>query len=88
MEGEPDPEPEEFLELARAAGAEVLALESAKRRQPDRRTFLGSGRAEALRDQVKVLEADLVIFDQDLSPAQERNLEALVQARVLSRTGL
>ena len=88
MEGEPDPEPEEFLELARAAGAEVLALESAKRRQPDRRTFLGSGRAEALRDQVKALEADLVIFDQDLSPAQERNLEALVQARVLSRTGL
>ena len=88
MEGEPDPEPEEFLELARAAGSEVLALESAKRRQPDRRTFLGSGRAEALRDQVKVLEADLVIFDQDLSPAQERNLEALVQARVLSRTGL
>lgn len=88
MEGKPDPEPEEFLELARAAGAEVLALESAKRRQPDRRTFLGSGRAEALRDQVKALEADLVIFDQDLSPAQERNLEALVQARVLSRTGL
>ena len=88
MEGEPDPEPEEFIELARAAGAEVLALETAKRRQPDRRTFLGSGRAEALRDQVKALEADLVIFDQDLSPAQERNLEALVQARVLSRTGL
>jgi GTP-binding protein HflX len=88
LEGEADPEPEEFLELARAAGAEVLALETAKRRQPDRRTYLGSGRAEALRDQVQALEAELVIFDQDLSPAQERNLEALVQARVLSRTGL
>ena len=78
----------EFTDLSRAAGAEVVGTLRARRAQPSPRYFLGSGKAEELRDQVRELEAELVIFDHDLSPAQERNLERLLETRVLSRTGL
>jgi GTP-binding protein HflX len=78
----------EFDALARSAGADVLALITGTRRAPDPRLFIGSGKAEEIRGQVKSLAADLVVFDHALSPSQERNLEALLQCRVLDRTGL
>jgi GTPase len=78
----------EFDALARSAGADVLALITGTRRAPDPRLFVGSGKAEEIRGQVTSLAADLVVFDHALSPSQERNLEALLQCRVLDRTGL
>jgi GTP-binding protein HflX len=84
---EPD-ELQEFTELARSAGAEPLALISAQRKVPDSRFYLGSGKAEEVRDAVRLHDAELVIFDNPLSPSQERNLEKLFECRVLDRTGL
>ena len=78
----------EFESLARSAGAEVLGLISGTRKAPDPRLFVGSGKAEEIRQQVHAKGADLVLFDHGLSPSQERNLEALLQCRVLDRTGL
>ncbi len=78
----------EFEALARSAGAEVLALITGTRKVPDPRLYIGSGKAEEIHARVKELGADLVVFDHALSPSQERNLEALLQCRVLDRTGL
>ncbi len=79
---------EEFTELARSAGAEPLALVSAQRKVPDPRLYIGSGKAEEVRELVATQGAELVIFDNPLSPSQERNLERLLECRVLDRTGL
>ncbi|MDQ7016535.1 MAG: ribosome rescue GTPase HflX [Gammaproteobacteria bacterium] len=78
----------EFRELAVSAGALPLAVISGSRKRPDARTFVGSGKADEIAQQVRALDAELVLFDHLLSPAQERNLEALFQCRVLDRTGL
>ncbi len=78
----------EFDALARSAGADVLELVTGTRRAPDPRLFVGSGKAEEIRDRVQALGADLVVFDHALSPSQERNLEAFIRCRVLDRTGL
>jgi GTP-binding protein HflX len=79
---------EEFGDLVRSAGADPLTIVSTQRKAPDSRLFIGSGKAEEVRDQVAALGAELVIFDNELSPSQERNLEKLLQCRVLDRTGL
>jgi GTP-binding protein HflX len=84
-------EPEDLLEfsdLARSAGARALATVTASRSAPDARYFVGAGKAQEIRDQVAEQGAELVIFNHQLSPSQERNLEQLLQARVLDRTGL
>ena len=78
----------ELESLARSAGAEVLGIITGTRRAPDPRLFVGSGKAEEIHLAVKSLSADLVVFDHPLSPSQERNLEALLQCRVIDRTGL
>lgn len=78
----------EFQELAASAGAECVALITGRRRTPDPRLFVGSGKAEEIRDAARSGGAELVIFDHALSPSQERNLETLLQCRVLDRTGL
>jgi GTP-binding protein HflX len=79
---------EEFQLLAKAAGAEVVSTLGGSRDAPDPRLFLGSGKAEELKALVAASEAELVIFDHALSPAQERNLERLLNCRVLDRNGL
>lgn len=79
---------EEFADLARAAGAEIAGWMRVRRARPAARFFLGTGRTEELAGMVESLDARLVMFDHELSPAQERNLEKELQARVLSRTGL
>lgn len=87
--GESEPEDLlEFTDLARSAGAEPVGTVTASRNAPDSRFYVGSGKAEAIRDLLLAEEADLVIFNHELSPSQERNLEKLFSARVLDRTGL
>lgn len=88
--GEPTPADavEEFRLLAVAAGAEIVGRLGGSRDTPDPRLFIGAGKAEELRALVEASDAELVIFDHALSPAQERNLERLLACRVVDRSGL
>jgi len=79
---------QEFQELVRSAGAEAVATVTGRMRVPEPKYFVGSGKAEAIRDAVAAEGAELVLFNHGLSPAQERNLERLLRCRVLDRTGL
>ena len=72
----------EFRELAVSAGAECAALITGRRQTPDPRLFVGSGKAGEIREAARQSGAELIIFDHDLSPGQERNLEAFLQCRV------
>jgi GTPase len=81
-------EAEEFRELARSAGAEVVDLITARRHAPDAKWFVGEGKAKEIAELVSTHQIGLVLFNQSLSPSQERNLERLIQCRVLDRTGL
>lgn len=78
----------EFQELANSAGIEIITLISSKRLVPDSKFFIGSGKAEEIRIIVANQPTDVIIFNHDLSPAQERNLERFLRCRVLDRTGL
>jgi GTP-binding protein HflX len=78
----------ELESLAAYPGADVLGIITGTRRAPDPRLYIGSGKADEIHAAVKSLGADLVVFDHALSPSQERNLEALLQCRVIDRTGL
>jgi GTP-binding protein HflX len=79
---------EELRLLAESAGVSVLALVEGKRQRPDASTFAGSGKVDEIAAIVEELEAPLVIFNHDLSPAQMRNLAAKIKARVIDRTML
>ncbi len=74
--------------LATSAGLHVVGLVEGKRSKPDARLFAGSGKADEIGVVVREAGADLVIFNHELSPVQERNLERLLQCRVLDRTAL
>ena len=78
----------EFVELVSSAGAEILQTATSSRHTPDPKYFIGKGKASEIRQLVAESKADLVLFNHSLSPSQERNLEALLQCRVLDRTGL
>ncbi|KAF0190470.1 MAG: GTP-binding protein HflX [Gammaproteobacteria bacterium] len=78
----------EFQELARSAGVTSVATITGSRQTPNPKYFVGAGKAEEIRVCVQTRNADVILFNHRLSPAQERNLEALVQCRVLDRTGL
>ena len=79
---------EEFLELARSAGAEIAAVIGGSRRQPDPGLFVGRGKVEEIAAAIAAAGADLAIFNHALSPSQERNLEREIKARVIGRSGL
>jgi GTP-binding protein HflX len=83
-----DLDAEEFRLLAQSAGAEILEHISVQRNKPDPKFFIGSGKVDEIAALVQQLEAELVIFDHSLSPAQERNLERILKCRVIDRTGL
>ena len=84
-----DPEDvQEFEQLARSAGAIPVANVSGRRDRPDPRYFVGSGKADEIRALAAEHGAELVLFDHPLSPSQERNLEKLIERRVLDRSGL
>lgn len=78
----------EFEELARSAGATSVHIITGVRQAPESRYFVGKGKAEEILSAVKLYQADIVLFNHVLSPAQERNLEKLLQCRVLDRIGL
>ncbi|HEX7736270.1 MAG TPA: GTPase HflX [Ktedonobacteraceae bacterium] len=74
--------------LARTAGAQVVGTMVQRLRHPDVATYIGRGRAQELAELEKAEGFSLVIFDDELSPSQQRNLEKLLHARVLDRTAL
>ena len=78
----------EFRELAASAGARLAGDVRYPERTPDPKFFVGAGKADEVRAAVESSGAEVVLFDQPLSPAQERNLERLVECRVLDRRAL
>jgi GTP-binding protein HflX len=79
---------QELRLLAETAGVRVLAIVEARRQRPDAALFAGSGKVQEIAELVERLEAPLVIFNHDLSPAQMRNLTAKLNTRVIDRTML
>jgi len=82
----PDDPLDEIRGLAKTAGLIVVGSMLQKRQQVDVATYIGSGKVEELKTLVEAHEADLVIFDNDLDPAQTRNLERLLNVKVIDRT--
>ncbi|GAB77335.1 GTP-binding protein HflX [Austwickia chelonae] len=78
----------ELAALAETAGSQVMAGVLQRRQRPDAATFLGSGKAEELRDVVVNEGADTVVCDAELSPSQRRALEDIVKVKVIDRTAL
>jgi GTPase len=78
----------ELRELASTAGATVIAEFHQSRRAADNATFIGPGKTEELAKEVKASHADLVIFDDELTPTQQRNLQNALETRVIDRTQL
>jgi GTP-binding protein HflX len=78
----------ELAQLADTAGADVVGRVDQRRHRPAPGTFLGKGKLEELKELVEETGATLVIFDNDLSPAQGRNLEKILDVNVLDRTEL
>ena len=79
---------EELARLAETAGAVVVGSFLQKRDKPDSATFIGSGRADELSRECQALEADLCIFDEELTGIQVRNLEEILRIKVIDRTAL
>ncbi|MFZ2300546.1 MAG: GTPase HflX [Gallionella sp.] len=79
---------QELRLLAETAGVRTLAVVEAKRQRPDAALFAGSGKVQQIAEIVEQMEAPLVIFNHDLSPAQMRNLTAKLNTRVIDRTML
>jgi GTP-binding protein HflX len=78
----------ELAALAETAGSEVLDGVLQRRMKPDPGTFLGSGKAQELKDIVMATGADTVIVDSELAPSQRRGLEDIVKVKVIDRTAL
>lgn len=79
---------DEFYHLVTGAGVEAVAQVITRRGKPHPALYIGTGKTEEIAELVKEHEADVVLFNHTLTPAQERNLERQVQCRVLDRTGL
>jgi GTPase len=79
---------DELRELTRSAGASICGEMLQKRDRPEPATLIGSGKLEELKGALASTNADLVIFDHDLSPSQQRNIERELDVRVIDRTQL
>ncbi len=79
---------DELAELATSAGAEVVDRLIQARTAPEAATLIGQGKVEELAAAVKSMNADVVIFDHDLTPTQQRNLEKAIDAKIIDRTQL
>jgi GTP-binding protein HflX len=79
---------EELKQLAVSAGMNIRGVIEGRRDKQDAKYFVGSGKAEELKDTVKATESKVALFNHDLSPSQQRNLERLLECRVADRTGL
>lgn len=80
----------ELERLADTAGADTVAVTTQKLESPNPRTFVGTGKAEEIASLARAYSADLVIFDDELSPSQQANLEKIVDkdVKVIDRTAL
>jgi len=78
----------ELRQLSISAGLSVRGTVQTKRSTPDAKLFIGSGKADELSQLMQASEANIAVFNHDLSPSQQRNLERLLDARVVDRTGL
>jgi len=78
----------EFKELVLSSGADILDIVTTSRQRADPKYFIGSGKALEIAELVKQHEVDIVLFNHKLAASQERNLEGLIECRVLDRTGL
>lgn len=78
----------EFRELAASAGADVVGEFMQKRDKPDPATLIGKGKLQEIAAAAASAQADLILFDHDLSPSQQRNIEREVNTRVIDRTQL
>jgi len=81
-------DPREFEELVLSAGGDPAAFVMGARDVPDSRTFVGSGKLQEIAEAVRESDSQIVMFNHSLSPSQERNLEKVLECRVLDRTGL
>ena len=79
---------EELAELANSAGAEVVDTVTQKLQKPTAPYYIGKGKAESIKDSLQDRQVTSVIFDDELSPAQGRNLETLLARKVIDRTQL
>mgnify|MGYP000550175157 CR=1 FL=1 len=79
---------QEFIELVNSTGAKIASIVHGKRSRPDPQFFAGTGKVEEIREHVLAHHAALVMFNHDLSPSQERNIEEKLECRVIGRTGL
>lgn len=78
----------ELAALVETAGAETVAMTLQTRPAPDARTFIGEGKAQEVKELAEANEADLIIFDNELSPSQMRVLEEMTDKTVLDRSAL
>jgi GTP-binding protein HflX len=78
----------EGVELVKGAGVQVLSVIEARRARPDAALFAGKGKVEEIAAEVRAVEASVVIFNHQLSPAQQRNLERAFECRVVDRNSL
>ena len=79
---------DELALLVDTAGADVVARVTQRRDRPDPATFIGKGKAEELRELSYEVDADTVVFDDELSPAQSRNLEKILGRTAIDRTAV
>ena len=79
---------EELAQLVDTAGADVVARTIQRRTRPDAATFVGRGKARELAELAEQVDADTVVFDDELSPAQQRNLERLLGRTAIDRTAV
>ena len=79
---------EELWFLADTAGADTMQIFTQKLSRPDTRTFLGSGKMEDIKGYVDAENIDLVVFDDELTPSQLKNIEVLLEVKVMDRTNL
>ncbi|NOT15407.1 MAG: GTPase HflX [Methylotenera sp.] len=78
----------ELRQLSESAGLAVRGTVEGKRSTPDAKFFIGSGKADELKLMMQASEANVAVFNHDLTPSQQRNLERLLAVRVVDRTGL
>jgi len=92
LPGETDWQVEQSLvelgELAKTAGAKVAAAVWQAKERPDSKLFIGKGKADEVKGLVAQYSADSVIFDEELTPSQQLNLEGIFDCKVIDRTGL
>ena len=79
---------DELAFLAQTAGAEPVMIFTEKMSKPDGTTFVGSGKMEQIRAYIEEHKVDLAIFDDELSPSQQRNIEKILKCKILDRTTL